>query len=309
MKKNRSRQLFVWALVFGLEGLSWADDDGFIPITEYPLELLKQTIDVSTEGQPDAAFAVFADSTCSAALGPADARAAISSLIAVHHLGPFLGVRAVVRPDGSYRTVYGRIDLMCIDESATMTIAMVRKPISGRCEWQYEVFGLQRLAQGKTWTVRFPPDGQTGGRLFGCFDFTMPGVLTEAGVPWAFVLDFENTGGNMAVISMDGRTVFDGTGRFKLLDEHGDTVMYVLDREAVSESDLSVMEFSERCGKRVEVGPRSATHEAIVLRKLSGGESVVLQSVVYAVEQGAPPGPEETLLSIWESVGLNVKGE
>ena len=309
MKRNRNGPLFVCALVFGMASLSWADDDRFIPMTDYPLGLLKQTSDVSIEGQPDVAFAVFADSTCSAVLGPSDARAAVSSLIAVHQLGPFLGVRAVLRPDGSYRTVCGRIDLMCIDESATMIIAMVRKPISGRCQWQYEVFGLQRLAQGQEWTVRFPSDGQKGGRLFGCFDFTMPGVLTDAGAPWAFVLDFENTGGNMAVISMDGQTVFDGTGRYKLLDEDGDTVMYVLGREAVSAYDLSFMEFSERCGKRVAVGPRSATHEALVLRRLSRGKSVVLQSVVYAVDQGAPPGPEETLLSIWESIAGSGSGE
>ena len=135
MKKSRSGPLFVWALLFGMASLSWADDDRFIPMTDYPIELLKQTSDVSIEGQPDAAFAVFADSTCSAVLGPSDARAAVSSLIAVHQLGPFLGVRAVLRPDGSYRTVYGRIDLMCIDESAMMIIAMVRKPISGRCQW------------------------------------------------------------------------------------------------------------------------------------------------------------------------------
>lgn len=308
MKKNRSLPLIVLTLAFGMAKLSWADD-GFLPMTDYPLELLKQTIDLPTEGQPDVAFAVFADSTCSAALGPADARAAVSSLIAVHQLGPFLGVRAVLRPDGSYRTVYGRIDLICIDQSATTIIAMVRKPVSGRCQWQYEVFGLERLAQGKVWTVRFPPDGQAGGRLFGCFDFLMPGVLTDGGTPWAFVLDFENTGGNMAVISMDGQTVFDGTGRYKLLDEDGDTVMYVLDLEPVSESDLSVMEFSERCGKRVADGPRSATHEALVLRKLSEGQSVVLQSVVYAVEQGAPPVAEETLLSIWESIARNGRGE
>jgi hypothetical protein len=93
------------------------------------------------------------------------------------------------------------------------------------------------------------------------------------------------------------------------LDEDGDTVMYVLDLEPVSESDLSVMEFSERCGKRVADGPRSATHEALVLRKLSEGQSVVLQSVVYAVEQGAPPVAEETLLSIWESIARIGRGE